>query len=179
MLTPKTKLLIALLLVAIGVAGRLVPHPWNFAPVAATGLFAGTYLGGRYALAVPLLGLFISDLFIGFYGLPVLLAVYLSFGLSGLIGLAIRKHKSAETVIGGSLLASVSFYLISNFAVWKFTPYYAPDLTGLTQSYVLALPFFRNTLIGDLFFTLALFGAYEAVAFFLQSRRRTVPAQIR
>ena len=165
-MTRKTKLIISLILITLGVACRLLPHLWNFAPIAGIALFAGIYLGRRYAVVLPVASMFIGDLFIGFYDWKLMLAVYASFVLVGLIGVLIKKHKSLETVLAGSIMASVLFFLVTNFAVWQFSPWYAKSLQGLIQCYTMALPFFRNTFLGDLFYVVVLFGVYESIVIF-------------
>lgn len=170
-MTKETKLIIAIILVALGVACRLLPHLWNFAPVAAVALFSGVYLGRRYAVVLPIVTMLIGDLFIGFYDWKLMLTVYGCFVLIGLIGSLIKKYKSVETVFASSILASVLFFLATNWAVWQFSPWYARSLSGLIQCYTLALPFFRNTIFGDLFYIVVLFGAYETVLALAKQRR--------
>lgn len=152
--------LISILIVFFGVTARLMPHAPNVVPITALMLFGGAYLPKKL-LWLPLLALFISDYFIGFYGIDMLY-VYGSFILTGLIGLWLRSHKKPKFVIGGALFSSVLFFLITNFGVWA-PPnnWYTHDLNGLIKSYTMALPFFRNTLIGDLGYTILLFGGYE------------------
>ena len=159
----KTKLIISIILVGLGVASRLLPHLWNFAPIAAITLFAGFYLGRRYAVILPLLAMAIGDFFIGFYDWKLMLVVYGSFAFIGLAAGWVKKYKSMETVVASSIMASVIFFLATNWAVWQFSPWYAKDLSGLVQAFTMALPFFRNTMLGDLFYTAVLFGAYETV----------------
>ena len=170
-MSTKTKVFISLILVALGVACRLLPHFWNFAPIAAIALFAGVYLGRRYAVTLPIIAMFVGDLFIGFYDWKLMLVVYGSFIFVGLLGAAIRKQKSVETVLAGSIVASILFFLATNWAVWQFSPWYAKSGAGLIQSYTFALPFFRNTLLGDLFYTSVLFGAYESVLAWSRSKK--------
>ena len=170
----KTKIIISAILITLGVVCRLLPHIWNFAPIAAIALFAGVYLGRRYALVLPLLTMLIGDLFLGFYSWPVMLAVYVSFVLVGFLGTLIKKHKSVETVLAGSILASVIFFLATNWAVWQFSPWYAKNLAGLMQAFTMALPFFRNTLLGDLFYISVLFGAYEAVTILAKQKKLAI-----
>jgi len=158
------------LLILIGVIFRFAPHPANFAPIAAIGLFSGCYLKKKWALLLPIGAMLISDYFIGFYSWKIMASVYLSFALIGLIGIAVKKHKNVYTVIGSSLGASVLFYLVTNFAVWAFGSMYAPNFAGLIQCYVAAIPFFRNTLMGDLFYVSVLFGSYELVSLWVQQR---------
>lgn len=154
--------LAALALIGFGVAARLLPHPANFAPITAMALFGGAYLPKKYAFIIPLAAMVISDYFIGFYG-TTMFYVYGSFVLSGLIGLWLRSHKNAGTILGGSLMASILFFLITNYGVWA-NPHswYPHNFVGLMQSYTMGLPFFRNTLLGDMGYTAVFFGAYEA-----------------
>lgn len=159
----KKIVILSLMLVVIGVAGRLLPHLWNATPIVAIALFAAVYMGARYALALPLVLMFVSDLFIGFYAFELMFAVYGSFALVGLIGYLTKSRKSVSTVILASMLSSILFYLITNWAVWLFSPWYAKTLSGLLTSYTLAIPFLRNMFFGDLAYTALLFGVYEVV----------------
>lgn len=154
--------LLAVIIIVFGVLSRLIPHVPNIVPIGALMLFGGAYLPKKL-LWLPLLALFISDYFIGFYGTDMLY-VYGSFALVGLIGLWLRLHKKPLFVISGVLTSSVLFFLITNFGVWA-PPnnWYPHTFNGLIQSYTLALPFFRNSLIGDLGYTILLFGGYEII----------------
>lgn len=149
------------LIIALAAALRLLPHPPNVAPIAAMALFGGVYLNKKYALIFPLLALFISDLIIGFYGAPMMAFVYGSFILTGFIGLIIKKHKKPMFIISASLFSSLLFYLITNFGVWLTLPLYPKTLAGLLESYAMAIPFFRNTILGDLLYAGLFFGSYE------------------
>lgn len=155
------KIIIAILLIAIGVIGRLVPHMWNVTPIVAIALFSGAYLSRRYMILVPITAMLIADAYIGFYDIWLQLAVYGSFGLVGIFSYLTRHQKSVATVLFASVSASTLFFLITNFVVWKITPWYSSDIVGLMQSYTLAIPFFRNMVIGDLVFTGVFFGVYE------------------
>lgn len=156
------KLLISIGLIAIAVVGRLVPHLWNMTPIAGVAILAGARLGWKWGIATPLIGMFMSDIFIGFYSFPVMLAVYLSFALAGLVGYFVRKSGRVGTILGGSVLSAVLFFIVTNGAVWAFGAMYPHNLNGLLMSYVAGLPFFQNQILGDLFFTTALFAAWEA-----------------
>lgn len=157
-------------LVAVGLTMRLVPHPANFTPVFAIALFAGYYLPKKWAIILPITVMLISDLFIGFYDWKLMSVVYSCFILAGLIGLAIRKSRRVSSVITATLLVSISFFLITNFAVWLFSSWYAPNWSGLMLCYTLAVPFFKNTLMGNLFFTGILFGGYEMLKLLVSQR---------
>lgn len=154
------------LVIGIAVVLRLTPHPPNFAPISAMALFGGAYLNKRYAFVIPLIAMFISDAFLGLHNTVPF--VYGSFVLSGLIGIWIKNTKTLNNIIIGSVLSSILFYLITNFGVWLVSGMYANTISGLLQSYTLAIPFFRNTLIGDLFYTGIFFGSYELVLYLLK-----------
>ena len=161
----KKHLIVAFLLVALAIAlaGRLIPHPPNFAPIGALALFAGIYLSqkNKWALLLPLAVLFLTDLAIGFYDTKLMLVVYGSFLFYGVFGLLIKDKKNFGTIALATLAGSFLFYLITNFGVWAFSPMYAPTLDGLMLSYTMGLPFLKYTLLGDLFFIGMFVGAYE------------------
>lgn len=169
------KYLPAFILIALGMAARFLPHPANFAPIGAIAIFSGLYLPRKWALILPLAAMFFSDLFIGFYTWPIMLSVYAGFAIMGVIGLIVRKNKKLRTILGGTILGSLMFYLVTNGAVWAFGSLYPPTMAGLTQSYYMAIPFFRNSLLGDLFYTGVLVGAYE-VSLALLFREKKVAA---
>jgi Family of unknown function (DUF6580) len=157
------------LIIAFAAILRLVPHPPNVAPIAAMALFGGAYLNKKYALVVPLVALFLSDIFLGFY--QGMLFVYGSFLLIGVIGLWLRTHKSFRTVILASIGSSILFYLITNFGVWAAGTMYERSLNGLFECYFMGLPFFRNTLLGDLGYVGLFFGGYEIVLQIISNRK--------
>lgn len=156
------KLINPTLIILLAVLARLVPHVPNFTPIAAMALFGGAYLNRGYALFVPIAALLLSDLFIGFYSPLVMVSVYGSFALTGLVGLWLRKRKSPANTIFAATAVSILFFLTTNFAVWL-GGWYPANFTGLIESYTMALPFFRNTLFGNLFYTAVFFGGYELI----------------
>jgi len=160
----RQKLAIASVLVFIAVLGRLLPHLWNFTPVIAVSLLAGMYLGRSYAVFVPVATMVISDLFIGFYHLPIMISVYGSMVLAGWLAFLLRRYRRIETVAALSLVSSTLFFLVTNAAVWFFSPLYPAELSGLIASYVAGLPFYKNALVGDLFYSVTLFTSFQVVA---------------
>jgi len=148
-----------LLIIAFAVILRLIPHPANVAPIAAMALFGGAYFDKKYALLIPLIAMFLSDLFLGFHeSMPL---VYTSFLLVGIIGIWLRTRKTIANVIVASLVSSILFFLLTNFNYWYAASIYPKTLQGFFAAYFYALPFFRNTLIGDLLYTGLFFGSYE------------------
>ena len=140
----KKNLIIAIIMLA-AVLTRLVPHLPNFTPVTAIALFGGLYISNKIlAYALPLTIMFISDIFLGFSSIT--LFVYSGFMLVTLIG-TLRKKPNILTIFMGSL----SFFIVTNFGVWLLG--YPKTWTGLVECYTLALPFFRNSLLGDFFYS--------------------------
>ena len=162
-MSKKVEFAIAIIFVLVGVSLRLLPHPPNFAPIAAIALFGGVYLSRKTALILPIAVMMISDIFIGSYGIKLMAFVYASFLICVLLGFWLKKHKKWQTVLASSILSGIIFFILTNFAVWIFTPWYAKTFSGMIQSYVMALPFFRNTLLGNIFYVGAFFGSYEIV----------------
>jgi hypothetical protein len=141
---------------------RLIPHPPNFAPVAAMALFGGAYFSKKWAaFLVPLVAMLVTDLILGFHS--AMWAVYLSFVIIVGIGMLMIKQKKVSNIFLASVSASVMFFVVTNFAVWASGIYYPKDLSGLAASYTAAIPFFHYTLLGDLFFVALMFGSYELV----------------
>lgn len=163
------KIFSPLLIIIFAVVMRLLPHPPNVAPIAAMALFGGVYLNKKYALIVPLIAMFISDIFLGFYN--EIIFVYGSFLLIGLIGLWLRNHKTFRNVIFASIGSSILFFIITNFGVWLMGTMYDKSFAGLLEAYIMGLPFFRNTLLGDLGYVGLFFGSYEYMLFVLPGRK--------
>jgi uncharacterized membrane protein len=163
-------LLFPTLIILFGVFMRLVPHMPNFAPVTAIALFGGLYLEKKYALLIPIIIMMISDYFLGFH--DTMLFVYVSFLIAGLLGMWVRKEKSFSRILTITLLSSVLFFIITNVGVWLMGDMYPKNSGGLIQAFVMAIPFFRNTVMGDLLYTTTFILMYEFMKYFLQ--RRTI-----
>lgn len=163
--------LLSLFLFLLCVASRLVPHEPNFTAVGAVALFSGMYLPKKTSIVIPLIAVFVSDMFIGFYHFEMAVAVYMSLALMSLIGLFVREHKNLATIIVGTLVGSLLFFLVTNFAVWKFETMYPRDTSGLWMSYEMAIPFFKNTILGNLFYVGLLVGGVELMSFVLKKRK--------
>ncbi len=160
-------------IIVLAALSRLVFHIPNFSPLAAIALFAAANFGKKWmAVGIPFAATWLSDLtlnntlyahfhssFIWFYpGFYWQYACYILIALLG--GLLFKRGVTAGSVIIGSFGASTLFFLISNFGVWVSTAMYAKSLSGLISCYVLAIPFYRGTLLGDLIYSAVLFGGY-------------------
>lgn len=172
-------IIIAITLIIGGILLRLLPHLPNFAPITATALFAGVYVKKRYAIVLPLIAMIISDYLLLYVSVqtmhldfshiypltalfrPDTLFVWTSFVISGLIGIMLRsKKRKVHQIIGASLIASIQFFIITNFGVWATTNMYPHTVNGLIQSYIMGIPFFQGTVLGDMFYTGIFFGSY-------------------
>ncbi len=148
-------------MILLAALSRLVPHPWNFSPLEAMALFAGAHIGRRWlSTLVPLLALFVSDLFLGFYeGIWV---TYLCFALIALAGRGLRNAGASRIAVFG-LASATGFFIVSNFSVWALGTMYPHTAAGLLSCYVSAIPYFHNQLAGMAFYSLVLFGGYALV----------------
>ncbi len=151
-------------LVLIVLFSRLIPHPPNFTPIVALGLFIGAYSKNAFMWALPLLGVLLSDFILGFYHPMSMAAVYLGIILSAVVGKLFLFNKiKAVNVFGSSIGSAVIFFIVSNFGVWMSGQFYPLSLTGLTECYIAAIPFFKNTLISTVLYSTALFLIYEYI----------------
>ena len=166
----KIEFLTATVFIIIGAASRLLDHPFNFTPITAIALFGSVYLSKRTALILPILAMLISDFFIGFYQFSLMGFVYLSFFLCVFWGFWLKKHKKWYTVLVSSLFCSIIFFLLTNFAVWAFTDWYPKDSSGFVECYLMAIPFFKNTLLGDLLYVSLFFGIYEGIGVWIRKK---------
>ena len=138
---------------------RIIPHPWNFTPVLALGVFSGFYFKQLYlGLFVVIFSMFLGDLYLGFHN--TMLFTYISLGIAVSIGLLVKKFKLSEILFSG-IASSLSFFIITNFGAWLTLEMYEKTLTGLISSYLLALPFFHNTVLSTLLYLLLLKVLFE------------------
>jgi hypothetical protein len=162
---PRFQALVSITLAAA--AMRLLPHPYNFTPIAGMALFGGAHFRDRrVAFAVPLIAMFVSDLVLaatvyGFSALKGIPIVYLAFGLTVLLGRLLGPRCSALRVGSASVGAAVLFYLVTNFGVWARGILYPPTWEGLVACYVAAIPFLCNAILGNAFYAIVLFGGFS------------------
>ena len=154
------KSLFVVSLIFFAILSRFLPHPPNFTPIAAIALLSSKGFVNRWvAFLIPIVSLFISDLFLGLH--TTIPFVYGSFILIALLGRYVKKIN-----IFSVLLSSSIFFLVTNLGVWLL--HYPLSVEGIFQCYILALPFFLNTVIGDL-----VYGALLIYPFYaLQKRNR-------
>lgn len=144
-------------IILVAAVSRLIPHPPNFTPIAALALFGGaSFAGKRAAFLVPLTGMFLSDLVLGFsFITPV---VYVAFALIVCLGFWLRRQHTASRIALAALAGAGLFFVLTNFGVWIIGSLYPRTWAGLADCYVAAIPFFRNTLFSSLLYSALLFG---------------------
>ncbi len=165
--------LIVLILLAAG--SRLIPHMYNFSPLGAICLFGAAYFTKKWqAYLIPLAATFLSDLYInnvvyaqyneiftlayqGFYW------QYASYLLIIALAQPMLKKPKPLRVMAGGLMATLVFFLVSNFGSWVGNPAYARSLQGLINCYAAGIPFVKGTLLGNLTYSALLFGSFEAL----------------
>lgn len=156
---------IAVTLTILGILTRLLPHPPNFTAVGAGSLFSGGRVNGWLAYALPILMMAITDPIINKgYGLPLYslsaIVIYASLLVNVWLGRRLRGTTNMAKVAAFTFVASLQFFLVTNAWVWLRSAGYPHTPAGLMACYTMALPFFGRTLMGDLFFSLVLFGAH-------------------
>ena len=170
--TPRFFVVLSVIIIA-ALSASVTPLA-ELTPIAAMALFAGTYIDKKqYAFAIPIAAMVVSDIIIGLHA--NMLAVYMGFSITVLIGMAIRKRVNVGSVILASLLSAIVFFLITNFSSWLVDrlyphPMYPQTFAGLLECYAMGLAFFRdfsqglsfflNDLIGTLFYSAVFYGAF-------------------
>ena len=151
---------------------RIIPHMPNFTPIGAIALFGGAYLKNRYhAFLIPMISLWLSDLILNnfifsFYSeftwfYPGFLWQYASFILIIVIGYLFLKKLNFKNIFITTIFSSLVFFIITNFGVWISGSMYTLDFQGLISCYIMALPFFKGTLLGFMCYSTLLFGVLE------------------
>jgi len=141
------------LILALSIS-RLIPHPSNFTPILAAGVFVGFYFRNFIlSIFIVISSMFIGDLVIGFHS--TMIFTYSSLILAVAIGLLIKKFNFKEILFSG-LSSSVIFFAVTNFGSWLTLEMYEKNFSGLLQSYFMGIPFFHNTLISTLVYLIFL-----------------------
>lgn len=172
----KKSVLVISVLIIIAALSRLMPHTPNFTPIGATALFGAAYFTKKYwAILIPLIALWASDLILNnvFYaqwydGFAWMTTGFLwiigAFTLIAILGMIVlKKDINPANLLMTSFSASSIFFLVTNFGSWMSSAIYPKTAEGLMACYTAGVPFFWNTVAGDLFYVAVLFGAYEFV----------------
>ena len=133
---------------------RIIPHSPNFTPVLAVGIFSGFYFKNFIlGFFIVVSSMFLGDFYMGFHN--TMFFTYASLSAAVLLGVLIKHFKFKEILISG-LVSSAIFFIITNFGVWILSGMYVKNFSGLLQSYVMAIPFFHNTLISTFLYLIIL-----------------------
>ncbi|MCC6932058.1 MAG: hypothetical protein IT292_02240 [Deltaproteobacteria bacterium] len=163
----KQNIMIAYFLIFSAALMRLMPHWPNFVPTVGLAIFAGNVLGTRKVAYIIVFGsMLISDFLIGFY--DIFWVTYLSLGF--IVYLGTKIEQTVKSIVFGSLICSLIFFVVTNAAVWASGWLYPTTLAGLISCFTMALPFFGFSIAGDLFYTGCFFGLYSFL---------TRPAEVR
>jgi hypothetical protein len=149
-----------LILITILAFSRLIPHPPNFTPLLGMAVFSGVIFDRKIlAFVAPLMAMLISDLVIGFHSsMPIIyFAITLNVGVGFLLVSKFSYLKSILALVSGALI----FFILTNFSVWLGSGMYSQDLNGLISCYIMALPFFQNTLLSSLVYGLGAFYLFD------------------
>ena len=138
---------------------RVIPHPSNFTPILAAGIFSGFYFRQLFlSLFVVIFSMFLGDLYLGFH--DTMFFTYIALAAAVVFGLFIKKFRLSEILYSG-LVSSVAFFIITNFGAWLTLEIYEKNLSGLISSYMMAVPFFQNTLISTFLYLFLLKFLFE------------------
>ena len=133
---------------------RLIPHPSNFTPMLAVGVFSGFYFRNfLLGVLIVIFSMFLGDLYLGFH--ETMFFTYISLAVAVVFGLLIKRLKFTEILFSG-LASSACFFIITNFGAWLTLAMYENNFSGLLQSYAMAIPFFHNTLISTFLYLIVL-----------------------
>jgi hypothetical protein len=161
--------ILAVALVLFAMATRVLfnaLHVFNFNAIMAAGLFAGAYASNRRtSFLVPMIAMLATDVVLGFYDWKLMAVVYGAVAFAVVLGQWYRTAPSVSRLTLSTVTGSLAFFLATNAAVWLFGDgtFYPHTFEGLIQSYVMGLPFYKMSFVGDLVWTGALFGSFEMV----------------
>ena len=154
-----TRFLVITGLILLAILTRILPHIPNFTAMSAIALFgAAQYNKKIMAFLVPITALLLSDAILGFYqGMEW---IYGTFILIIISGFYLRNKITVPRLILLSVVSSMLVFIVTDLGLWMSATLYPRTLAGLESCYVAALPFLRNELIGDLFYSGLLFGLF-------------------
>ncbi len=164
---------LALVLIVVAAVTRFIPHPFNFTAIGAIALFSGAVVKDkRLAFLIPISVLLFTDMILGFHF--SMLPVYTCFAFTVFMGIFIKNKQNIFSIAFASLVSSLVFFLITNLPFWYWElGLYPMTISGTMESYKMAIPFFKNQLVGDLFYNSMLFG------FFYLGIKKTKPVSLK
>jgi len=149
-------------LILILVFARLIPHPPNFTPIIAAAILSSYFFKNIYlSLMILLISMLLSDIFIGFH--TNMFFVYAPLFLITFLFFNVRMKINSKSLFIFAFLGSLIFYLVSNFGVWLMSGMYEKNISGLMSCYVLAIPFFTNTILSTIIFSYPVLFVYKFI----------------
>tara|TARA_B100001250_G_scaffold406876_1_gene426670 strand:- start:1383 stop:1889 length:507 start_codon:yes stop_codon:yes gene_type:complete len=147
--------------IILGVLTRIIPHPPNFTAVGAVALFGGAFFSDKkLSFLIPISIMLISDLALGY---SIILSVYISFVIMVCCGFLLKENQNGLKIIKITLLGSLIFFIITNFSVFLTSSLYAKNIIGLIECYTLAIPFFLNTIMGNIIYSFIMFYGFNTI----------------
>lgn len=170
----KNKAFLVVSIICIAALSRLIPHPYNFAPLAAIALFAGAQFGNKnLAFLITFLAAFLSDILVNvvlydyteasYFLRADTLSVYATYLFFTFMGQKMQSI-TVGSVVSRSLIISIVFFLVTNIMSWPSNPMYSQSILGMFESLAAGIPFLGNTIVGDLFYNALLFGSFHFVS---------------
>ncbi len=171
----ETFLKISLIVFAVVLAGtsRFISDIPNFSPMLSIALFSGYMFRNKLiAYLLPLSAQLLSDVYFGFH--PDIFAVYFSFALIIGLGQLNRKNYSFGKSILWSVVGSILFFILTNFSVWITADFYSKDISGLINCFSMAIPFYKNTILSAIIYSVIMFGSYDLIESFAQKQLKSL-----
>ena len=161
-------------LIILLVFSRLIPHPPNFTPIISIVVLSGVLFHSFIlTIIIFLSSMLISDLIIGFY--PGIIFTYITLLIIGMLFYFIFNKINYKNLIVYSFAGSFIFYFITNFFVWVNSNLYEQTINGLINCYILAIPFFSNTLLSTIFFSYLTFACVNKIKnYFYKIEKNTI-----
>jgi hypothetical protein len=159
--------MLAVIILAVAVLSRFIDHAPNFTPTIALALFGGVYLPRKYTIIVPLLFMLLSDLVLGFH--HTMFFTWGSVVLISVFGVWMRQYNKFSNFLMAGTGSAVLFFIVTNLGAWP--SLYAVTWQGLTECFIAAIPFFRNTFVSTIIYSTVLYATYELIASRLKSTR--------
>tara|TARA_B100000242_G_scaffold266537_1_gene215450 strand:+ start:33 stop:518 length:486 start_codon:yes stop_codon:yes gene_type:complete len=141
---------VSLCVLALLCASRFIPHPPNFTSLIALSFYIPFLFGVKF-IPIVVLSLIFTDIFLGFHS-----TILFTWGSVILIGLISKKFSKSSIIrLLGVTSGATIFFITSNFGVWM-SGSYGYNINGLIECYIMAIPFFGNTLISTLIFSIVI-----------------------
>ena len=159
--------LFCVLFVILGISFRILPHAPNFTPILSIALLSNLYIKNKFSILLPLSIMLISDIILG--GNPMAHWIYVSILLIVILGHYVKN--SYQNILLTSTMASLIFFIVSNFGVWL-NGGYSYTIEGLLICYYMALPFFKNTLLSTIIFSSLIYFVSKYVIYLMSKNKK-------